>query len=359
MVWGYTHTVSGSRQPPCRIFPTAITVPIVDHLTPFLKSAGTRQASDLAFDPLADGSLAVIARIRGEREVLGQVPAEAAAPTLARLKALARLPAYITDEVQDGRLDGTPFGIAGDVRVAVLPTVRGQRVALRLPAIATVPTPEGLGLPSTVIAGLRRLLARPDGLIVVTGPTGSGKTTTIHSLLLDQATTRPDRQIVSIEDPVERRLPGLAQVEVAAHRGLGFLEALAAALRQDADVLVVGEVRDGATAQACLRAALTGHLVITTVHAGRAAAVVPRLIDMGCAPELLLPALSGVLAQRLLRARDGGTVVLGELLVLDEATRAQMRQGETPAISDDLDAQAATALATRRTDATAVARALA
>jgi type II secretory ATPase GspE/PulE/Tfp pilus assembly ATPase PilB-like protein len=331
----------------------------VDYLTPLLHKAGAQCASDLAFDPVADGGLVALARIRGEREVLGRIPAEAAASTLARLKALARLPAYIIDEIQDGRLDGTPFGIAGDVRVAVLPTVRGQRVALRLPAIATVPTPDDLGLPLAVVAGLRRLLARPDGLIVVTGPTGSGKTTTIHSLLLDQATTRPDRQIVTIEDPVERRLPGLAQVEVAAHRGLGFLEALAAALRQDADVLVVGEVRDGATAQACLRAALTGHLVITTVHAGRAAAVAPRLIEMGCAPDLLLPALTGILAQRLLRGPDGGTVVLGELLTLNDTIRAHLRRGEPPAISDDLDAQAAAALVARRTDAIAVARALA
>jgi general secretion pathway protein E len=333
--------------------------PLVDPITPFLQLAGQRGASDLALDPGDDGNLAVVARIRGQHEQLGIIPAAQAAAAIARLKALARLPAYLTDEVQDGRIDGLPFGIPGDVRLAVLPTVRGQRLALRLPAIGPLPVPEALGLPMTVIAGLRRLLQRSDGLVVVTGPTGSGKSTTIHSLLADLARARPDRRIITIEDPVERRIPGLVQVEVAVARGLGFLEALAAALRQDADVLVVGEIRDGATAQACLRAALTGHLVVTTVHAGRAAAVVPRLVEMGCPPELLLPALSGVLAQRLLRGADGSVVALAELLIVDDAVRDDLRQRRPPVLPDDLDTQAAEALAARRTTPLAVAQALA
>ena len=332
---------------------------IVDPIAHFLQLAGQRGASDLAFDPGDDGSLAVVARICGQHEQLGTIPAHQAAAAIARLKALARLPAYITDEAQDGRLDGLPFAIPGDLRLAVLPTVRGQRLALRLPAIGPLPAPEALGLPPAVIAGLRRLLQKSDGLVVVTGPTGSGKSTTIHSLLADLAVVRPDRRIITIEDPVERRIAGLVQVEVAAARGLGFLEALAAALRQDADVLVVGEVRDSATAQACLRAALTGHLVVTTVHAGRAAAVVPRLVEMGCPPELLLPALSGVLAQRLLRGADGSVVALAELLTVDDAVRDDLRHRRAPHLPDDLDTQAAAALAARRTTAINVAQALA
>jgi type II secretory ATPase GspE/PulE/Tfp pilus assembly ATPase PilB-like protein len=148
-----------------------------------LARAAAAGASDLAFDPQDDGSLWALARIDGVRQRIGTIPAADAATTIARLKAVAALPAYITDEAQDGRIDGRPYGVPGDVRVAVLPTVRGGRVALRLPAIGALPAPEQLGLPATAVAHLRRLVRLPQGLLVVTGPTGSGKSTTIHSLL--------------------------------------------------------------------------------------------------------------------------------------------------------------------------------
>lgn len=320
-----------------------------------LARAAAAGASDLAFDPQDDGSLWALARIDGVRQRIGTISAAEAATTIARLKAVASLPAYITDEAQDGRIDGRPYGVPGDVRVAVLPTVRGGRLALRLPSIGALPTPDGLGLPADVVGHLRRLMRLSQGLLVVTGPTGSGKSTTTHSLLAELAQERADRQIVSIEDPVERRIPGLAQVELAAHRGWTADAALAAALRQDADVLVVGEVRDGATAGACLRAALTGHLVVTTLHAGRAAEVVPRLTDMGVDPRLLLPALSGVLAQRLVRLAHGacggqgcagcqggflGRRVVADLLLTDAANRRRLAIGEPPELAADLELQA-------------------
>ncbi len=321
-----------------------------------LRRAGSLGASDLALDPQDDGALVAIARIDGVRQPLGRIDLAGAAVAIARLKAMAGLPAYITDTPQDGRIDGRPLGIPGDLRLAVLPTVRGGRIAVRLPALGALPTPDGLGLPPPAVAHLRTLVRRADGLVLITGPTGSGKSTTIHSLLAELAAERPDRQIVTIEDPVERRVDGLAQVEVASGRGFGAAEALTAALRQDADVLVVGEVRDRATAAACLSAALTGHLVLTTLHCGRAIEAVPRLTDMGVDRDLLLPALSGVLSQRLVRLRHAdcagrgcggctggwrGRRAVADLLLVDGAVRAALRDGLPPRLTEDLDRQAA------------------
>ncbi|MBA3708625.1 MAG: Flp pilus assembly complex ATPase component TadA [Planctomycetes bacterium] len=296
-------------------------------------------ASDFALEPDDDAALVAVARIDGVRSVVGRIARGDAAAAIARLKSLAGLPAYITDEAQDGRIDGSAFGIAGDLRASFLPTVRGQRAAIRLPSIGILPTPDGLGLPEEVVAILRALARRPDGLIVVAGPTGSGKTTTLHSVLAELALERQDRHVLTIEDPVERRVAGITQIEVAAARGFGFCDALTAALRHDPDVIVVGEVRDPGTAIACVRAALTGHLVLTTVHAGRAAEVVPRLIEMGVDPDLLLPALTAVLAQRLVRRRHldcrglgcaactggfSGRQAVSDLLILDQEARARL-----------------------------------
>jgi len=327
-----------------------------DHLDALLRTAGSRGASDLALEPLDDGQLQAVSRIDGVRMVSGLIATARAAMTLARLKGLAGLPAYITDEPQDGSFDGRPFGISGDVRISFLPTARGQRAALRLPALGELPGPTGLGLDDAVLAGLRSALRHPDGLVLMAGPTGSGKTTTLHSLLTELVIQRPDRHIVTIEDPVERRLAGITQVAVAAHRGFGFAEALTATLRHDPDVIVVGEVRDPLTALACVRAALTGHLVVTTVHAGRAQDVVPRLLEMGVDAQLLLPVLHTVVAQRLVRRRHGacrgegcmscsdgyrGRQVVADLLVLDAEVRSCLRRGAAPTLSADLDLQAA------------------
>ena len=338
-----------------------------------IRVAGSRGASDLAFEPLDDRRLQAVSRIDGVRMVSGVISRELSAMTLARLKGLACLPAYITDEPQDGSFDGRPFGISGDVRIAFLPTARGQRAALRLPALGELPAPAGLGLTETVLDSLRSALRRPDGLVLMAGPTGSGKTTTLHSLLSELATQRPDRHIVTIEDPVERRLAGITQVAVNPVRGFGFAEALTATLRHDPDVIVVGEVRDPLTALSCVRAALTGHLVVTTVHAGRARDVVPRLLEMGVEPQLLLPVLHTVVAQRLVRRRhaacrgegcascsDGyrGRQVVADLLVLDAEVRACLRQGTLPGLAADLDRQAASLAQSGATTAAELLRVL-
>jgi type II secretory ATPase GspE/PulE/Tfp pilus assembly ATPase PilB-like protein len=321
-----------------------------------IADAGKQGASDLALEPDDRRGLAAVARVDGVRIVLATIAPAEAGPAIARLKGLAALPGYIVDEAQDGRIDGRPLGVAGDVRVSFLPTARGQRAALRLPAIGALPGPGGLGLPEGVLAALRELVRRPDGLGIIAGPTGSGKTTTLHSLIAELARLRPDRHVLAIEDPVERRIDGVTQVEVAAARGFGFAEALAASLRHDPDVIVVGEVRDPATALACVRAALTGHLVLATTHAGRAAEAVPRLLEMGVDADLLLPALRAVVAQRLVRRRHAecrgegcagcaggyrGRQVIADLLQVDGGARARLRAGEGPALAADLDRQAA------------------
>ena len=333
----------------------------IDHLLARLADLG---ASDLVLEPTAPGEASAMVRIDGVRRVLDTCPAGGAAQALARLKALAGLPAYITDEAQDGRIDGTAFGLPGDLRLAVLPTVRGGRAALRLPALGALPAVDDLGLPAAVVAGLRAALRSPNGLVLISGPTGSGKTTTIHSLLRELAEERADKVLLSIEDPVERRIQGVTQVEVDHHRGFGFDVALRAALRQDADVLVVGEIRDQETAAAAIRAALGGHLVMSTVHAPRALDVVPRLREMGIADELLLPVLNAVLAQRLLRqihqscGGEGctdchggllGRVPVCDWLPLDHALRADLAAQRPVAVDTDMDHMAAELVRSRIT----------
>jgi general secretion pathway protein E len=336
--------------------------------------AAATGASDVIAEPQDDGALLLVARRDGLRSPVGRIAADGSAQAVARLKALAGLPAYITDEPQDGSIPGSAFGVPGDVRLACMPTVRGQRLALRLPVLGALPLPVELRLEAGVLQSLRQALRRREGLLLVTGPTGSGKTTTIHSLLAELAAERSDRQVVTIEDPVERRIPGLAQVAVSPTRGFGYGEALAAALRQDADVLVVGEVRDRATAAACLTAALTGHLVISTLHCGRATEAVRRLIDLGVDRDHLRSALSLVLAQRLVRRRHEacggagceackggflGRMPVCDLLLLDEENRARLADGLQPLLAADLDEQAAALVANGETTDAELARSVA
>jgi general secretion pathway protein E len=337
------------------------------------RAASLTEASDLVLEPLDDGTLVVRARIAGVYREIDRCARDGAQAAIARLKSLAGVPAYIVDEPQDGRIDGKPFALPGDLRAAFMPTVRGPRAALRLPALGALPKPEALGLPAAVVGGLRAAMRLPQGLVLVCGPTGSGKTTTIHSLLVELAAERPDRLPLAIEDPVERRLAGVVQIEVKPHLQLGFTEMLRSALRQDPDVLVIGEIRDPATAQAAVRAALTGHLVVTTMHCGRAGEALPRLLEMGVSPELLLPVLSGVLAQRLVRvihpACQGagcsdcnggyaGRRVVADWTMPDAAARAGWARGQTPPLLADLDQQAAALVQAGITDQSEIARAI-
>jgi len=260
--------------------------------------------SDLHLDPTEDG-LAVTMRRDGVLAPVEVLPAVLAARVVGRLKALADLLAYRSDVPQEGRIPADRSGIDREVRVATYPTLLGERVALRFDAAAERPeTLVALGLPAAVTEQLARCLARPEGVILLTGPSGSGKTTTLYACLRHLLAQDPPRSLVTVEDPVERRVSGVIQTETNAAAQLTFARALRSLLRQDPDVLLVGEIRDRETAAIALEAGLTGHLVLSTVHAGTAPQVFARLLELGVEPFVATTAVKGVLAQRLLRRRS-------------------------------------------------------
>ena len=223
------------------------------------------------------------------------------APALAsRLKLVAALDISERRLPQDGRFVVQVRQHTVDIRLSTLPGQFGESVVMRLlmkdPMLSTL---DKLGLPEQGLAALREALSNGAGLVLVTGPTGSGKTTTLYAALaaLDASSTK----ILTAEDPVEYRLPGITQVNINDRIGLGFAQVLRAALRQDPDALLIGEMRDQETVDTCMRAAITGHLVLSTLHTNDAASAAARLIDMGAAPYMVGMALQTVIAQRLVR----------------------------------------------------------
>ncbi|HSM35059.1 MAG TPA: ATPase, T2SS/T4P/T4SS family [Longimicrobiales bacterium] len=256
-------------------------------------------ASDIHVEPRPEG-LGVRARVDGELRRVFELPGDAAPAVVSRLKIMAGLDISVRRMPQDGRasvrLEGRPL----DLRVSTLPSVHGEKVVLRMldPEHAGMGMDE-LGLPPGLRIRLDRLLLRAHGALLVTGPTGSGKTTTLYAVL--GSVDREHRNVVTLEDPIEYRLPGLTQVQVQVRAGFTFAAALRAVLRQDPDVVMVGEMRDPETAEVGMAAALTGHLVLSTLHTNDAASAVSRLIEMGVPPYMIAAGLSGVLAQRLVR----------------------------------------------------------
>jgi general secretion pathway protein E len=201
---------------------------------------------------------------------------------------------------QDGRMKAPDRGQEVDIRVSTLPTAHGESVVLRvLDGSRRVDDFAGLGFDAPAIARIETMTARPNGLVLVTGPTGSGKTTTLYAAL--KRLNGPHLKVVTVEDPVEYRMAGVNQVQAHPGIGLDFAAALRSILRQDPDVVMVGEIRDGETARIAVQASLTGHLVVSTLHTNSAAAAVTRLMDMGVEPYLIAATLNGVVAQRLVR----------------------------------------------------------
>src|SRR5947208_3786605 len=191
---------------------------------------------------------------------------------------------------------------ASDLRVSTLPANRGEKIALRiLEASGSTRPIDQIFFDSAVLSAARKALNRPYGGIVIAGPTGSGKTSTLYSLLNERKVTRPDTNIIMVEDPIEYRLPGVTQVQVNTAAGLGFAQVLRAMLRQDPDVIVLGEMRDEESALLALEAAMTGHLLLTSVHANHAIAALARLENLGCGRALIAQSVALVLVQRLVR----------------------------------------------------------
>ncbi|MEX2283310.1 MAG: GspE/PulE family protein [Gemmatimonadota bacterium] len=271
-------------------------VALVDHL---LHQAIALGASDLHIEP-SEAGLLVRARLDGLLSCIAALPAEAALAVVSRLKILAGLDISIKRRPQDGRATLRVQDRVYALRLSTLPTRLGEKVVLRIldPQNSALPLDQ-IGLPEDSFRKLRRMLDAPHGIILVTGPTGSGKTTTLYSAL--GALDRETRNIITIEDPVEYRLPGITQVQVHARAGLGFAAALRAILRQDPDVIMVGELRDEETVDVALQAAGTGHLVLSTLHTNDAPSTVSRLFNLKAPAYLVASALVGIIAQRLVR----------------------------------------------------------
>lgn len=273
--------------------------PIIRFVNLVLYQAIQDRASDIHFEPFED-EFKIRYRVDGALYEMSPPPKHLALPVISRLKVMANLNIAERRLPQDGRINFQVGDRQVDLRVSCLPTQFGESVVLRVLDRATVNLElENLGMPQAIYDYLVEAIQRPNGIIIVTGPTGSGKTTTLYSCLRRINTI--DQKLLTAEDPVEYDIEGIMQVPINEAVGLTFARALRAFLRQDPDVIMVGEMRDLETAQIGIQASLTGHLVLTTLHTNDAPGAITRLIDMGVEPFLISSTLMAVLAQRLVR----------------------------------------------------------
>ena len=272
---------------------------VVNLLNLILHEAVEARASDIHLEPF-EKTVKVKYRIDGMLHEVSPPPKHLQQALTSRVKIMAGMNIAERFVPQDGHIDFNTARGPVDLRVSTVPTVYGESVVLRILDRATALIGlQKLGLPPRELEDLRRELDSPHGILLVTGPTGSGKSTTLYAAL--NHLYRPELKILTIEDPVEYRLDGVNQIPVNPKRGLTFAGGLRSILRQDPDVIMVGEIRDGETADIAIRSALTGHLVFSTLHTNDAIGAVARLIDMGVEPFLIASSLRGVLAQRLVR----------------------------------------------------------
>ena len=308
---------------------------ILERLVAQAERAG---ASDIHLQMRA-GSASVTFRLDGVMTPTAELPAAVAERVLGRIKFLARLKTYQESLPQDGRIDKAELHARTDIRVATYPTVTGEKIVLRLFDATGIRTLAELEFSAEARAELERFLRQTAGLLLLTGPAGSGKTTTIYACLRHLA-EQGGRHIITVEDPAEQIVPGVMQTEVNEARGLDFAKAARHLLRQDPQVLVIGEIRDEETANIAVRAALTGHLVISTLHAGSCQGVFQRLLVLCADHSAVASSVELVLNQRLLRRRCAecagkgcptclqtgyrGRLPLVELLRLNDALRPRI-----------------------------------
>lgn len=301
--------------------------PVVKLVSLIISQAILDRASDIHIEP-EEKSLQVRYRIDGILHETLSPPKHLQAAIISRIKILADMDIAENRIPQDGRFQMVYNGREVDMRVSSLPTVYGENIVMRiLDKTAVMLKMEDLGLDELSFSQLQTVLSSSYGVILVSGPTGSGKTTTLYSAL--QSINQPDKKIVTVEDPVEYRLKGIRQCQVNAKAGLTFAAGLRSILRQDPDIIMVGEIRDTETARIAIESALTGHLVLSTIHTNDAPGAITRLTEMGIEPFLCASATIGVMAQRLVRR------VCGECkkpFTPNEATLADLRLLES---SDD------------------------
>jgi type II secretory ATPase GspE/PulE/Tfp pilus assembly ATPase PilB-like protein len=338
-------TVSVDKEPvPAAESPEASAPKIVEDL---VHQAERVAASDIHLQMDHHGA-AVSFRLDGLMTPASHLPAEIAERVFGRIKFLARLKTYQESMPQDGRIDKRDVQGLCDIRVATYPTVTGEKIVLRLFNPAAAKGVAELDFPVEAVAQLDHFLRQPSGMMLLTGPAGSGKTTTIYACL--RALAEPGgRHIITIEDPVEQIVPGVMQTEVSEARGLDFAKAARHLLRQDPQAFVIGEIRDEETANIAVRAALTGHLVISTLHAGSCQGVLERLLVLCADRSAIAAAVELVLNQRLMRRlcrqccgkgcpaclQTGyqGRVPLVEWLQVSDALRAQIRSHQLQAVA--------------------------
>jgi len=273
--------------------------PSVAFVNRMMIEALRREASDIHVEP-ERGAAVMRYRVDGVLRVFPAPAPDLLPAIVARVKVLAELDLSESRLPQDGRFSFRDGGVEVDVRVATIPTMHGEKLVMRLlPPRNTMRRLESLGLFPEDLAIVRRLARTPYGLIAVTGPAGSGKTTTLYGIL-DELNTA-DKHILTVEDPVEIDIPGIRQVQVNRRAGLTFATALRSFLRADPNIIMVGEIRDKETLEIALQAALTGHLVVSTLHTNDAPGAIARMLDMGAPPFMVATTLVGVIAQRLVR----------------------------------------------------------
>ena len=333
---------------------------MADHTAPkvlesLIQQAERANASDIHLQKRADATQ-VAFRLDGIVTPVSDMPADLAEHVFGRIKFLARLKTYQDSLPQDGRIDKADVGGQHDIRVATYPTVTGEKIVLRLFSDFTAPTLRELDFPETICVELEKFLRQTAGLLLLTGPAGSGKTTTIYACLR-QLLDLGGRHIITVEDPVEQIVSGVMQTEINDARGLTFSKAARHLLRQDPQVLIIGEIRDEETANIAVRAALTGHLVISTLHAGSCCGVFERLLVM-CPDHFAIASVVGlVLNQRLIRRlcptcrgdgcesclRTGykGRTPLVECVKMDEPMRERLRTHELAALAPSCSLEAA------------------
>jgi len=277
----------------------ANSAPVVKYVDAILDKAIAARASDIHFEPF-ENEFKIRYRVDGALYELDPPPVRLALPVISRVKVMSNLNIAERRLPQDGRIQRQINGRQVDLRVSTLPTAFGESVVLRVLDRSSVNLDlESLGMPAEIMDYILQVIEKPNGIFIVTGPTGSGKTTTLYSCLRKINTV--DSKLLTAEDPVEYEIDGIIQVPINDAIGLSFSRVLRAFLRQDPDRILVGETRDAETAQIAIQASLTGHLVFTTLHTNDSTGAVTRLVDMGIEPFLISASLECVLAQRLVR----------------------------------------------------------
>lgn len=303
----------------------------------YLRQAYDARASDVHFEPTAAG-YTLRFRVDARLKDIAAFSAAVGRAMVNRLMVLAQLLTYRLDVPQEGRFPFAPAANAtpADLRLAVIPTIHGLRAVLRLPAELMAPLDlDALNLHPKILTQLQRFASGDFGMLICCGPAGSGKTTTLYAILRHLVSIAPHQSIITLEDPVERAIDGITQIEVSPFGQLTYEKALRSILRQDPQVLMLGEIRDPQTASLAIQAALTGHRLLCTLHAPSAAGAIARMLEMGIEPYQLASALAGILSLRLVRRLGvngtySGRVPLAEWTPLHPPLRAAILQKPDP-----------------------------